>query len=100
MSRCEVSGTFLGCAAFTQTGRTNNAMDSAARHRLLLSLRSEQALGLRSIVRGSFESDADVPPLPVEPAMVSSPERSTRQTSPTAPATLYGQPATPPALPV
>jgi uracil-DNA glycosylase len=72
-------------------------MDTAARHRLLLSLRSEQAMGLHSIPKGSGDLDVSLTPPMVqdEPAVVPSSDRPTRESFPGSAVNLFGQPATP-----
>src|SRR5947207_2936833 len=87
-------------------------MEAAARHRLLLSLRSEQAMGLRSIPRGSDfeiaapgesparESHEEATVSEVAPARSQGGARSVRETSSDATDALFGQPAVPPAKPV
>ncbi|HSV16497.1 MAG TPA: uracil-DNA glycosylase family protein, partial [Tepidisphaeraceae bacterium] len=77
-------------------------MEPAVRHRLLLSLRSEQALGLRAIPRGTIEMPAEISEVP-EPAPVVprvAPPQPASRPARSEPAMLYGQPATPPAKPV
>jgi DNA polymerase len=68
-------------------------MESTLRHRLLLSLRSEQALGLRAIPRGTIEAPTKMTETLQAPRSPSTPAQAQQPM-------LYGQPATPPAKPV
>src|SRR3954453_4340348 len=104
MARCETPVRFLVCATQPGSGRArSDTMESAVRHRLLLSLRSEQALGLRAIPRGTIEMPVEIlaapESAPVAPPRVALPQAAPRSARPEL-AMLYGQPRTPPAKPV